>query len=86
VAEAQVNLLFRGRHAQERQDLVLDDGTHLRLRSGDIIALSPEQATSIMGQRPYRYWFTPTDAPARLAVDATDVAHDASAPATGGVG
>ena len=54
VADNNVNLLFRGRNVLEQTDLVLDDGAHLKLRSGDIVALSPEQATWLMGQRPYQ--------------------------------
>jgi hypothetical protein len=52
----------------------------LRLRAGDVIDVPDEEAAWLMSERHYCRWFTATEEPARRAVDATDVAHDASAP------
>lgn len=64
-------LLYRGQNQYERSDIVLPDGTHLRLRAGDVLECTSEQAAWLLAQRRYR--FAKTDAPAGPAVDAADV-------------
>lgn len=68
-------LLYKGRTQYKMSDVVTPSGLHLRVRAGDIVEVPDSEVDWLLG---CTYRFVRTDEPARRAVNAHDVQHDAS--------